>query len=622
MKFVALTYVWLFWLVPLAVVFSIWTARRRRQKTERLISPDLWPQMMPGFRPARRRVKAVLVILGILFACIALLRPQWGYTLREVKRKGIDLFVLVDTSDSMLAGDISPNRMERAKRELVDLLKYLHGDRIGLIAFAGRPFVACPLTTDYEAFGLFVDALDTDLIPVQGTDISGAVETALNSFSSDEGRSKAIILITDGEDTFGRPDAAAEKASVQGVRVFVIGMGSEKGAPIPLREGNGFKKDRSGNMVISRLDEASLQRMALAAGGSYVRSVTGDLDLEQIYLKGIKEVLQARELKSENKIVGEERFQIPLLLALLFLLLEPFVRETKTAVKFGALVRRLARIRGRRLGVGVLLFFLFVGHAGSAWAFAPFAFDRANGNYENEKYEEAKTLYEKILAKDPDNPKVHYNLADTYFRLGEFEKAEEHYLKASSAKESSLREYSLYNLGNTKYRQQKLEESIAYYDKVLEMNPKNEKAAANREFVKKLLKEQEKSRSEQQKQDQEQKEQQQQDQQESEQQAQQQQQQQQQAQQQQEQQQGQKGDKDQNEGQKQPESKAEADQPEEDQKEASDGEKPMYNAGEKSLSKEEAEFWLGAIQDDPKKAAQDMMKREVPAERARVEKDW
>ena len=295
----------------------------------------MWPQIIPDFSPGRRRVKAALVILGILFACIALLRPQWGYTLREIKRKGIDIFVLVDTSDSMLAEDISPNRMERAKRELVDLLKYLHGDRIGLIAFAGRPFVACPLTTDYEAFGLFVDALDTDLIPVQGTDISGAVETALTSFPSDESRSKAVILITDGEDTLGRVFASAQKAKEQGVRTFVIGMGSEKGAPIPLRVGNGFKKDRDGSMVISKLDEAALQKLALATGGSYVRSVTGDLDLEQIYLKGIKEVLEARELKSESKIVGEERFQIPLLFALLFLLWESFVRETKTRKGLG-----------------------------------------------------------------------------------------------------------------------------------------------------------------------------------------------------------------------------------------------------------------------------------------------
>ncbi|MBI2340527.1 MAG: VWA domain-containing protein [Deltaproteobacteria bacterium] len=304
---------------------------------------------MPGFRPARRIFKAVLVVLGIFFVCTALLRPQWGYTLREVKRKGIDLYVLVDTSDSMMAEDISPNRMERAKRELVDLMKYLHGDRIGLIAFAGRPFVACPLTTDYEAFGLFLDTLDTDLIPVQGTDISGAVETALNSFPPDAQRSKAIILITDGEDTRGGMAQAAQKAKEGEVRIFVIGMGSEKGAPIPLREGSGFKKDKNGGVVISRLDESSLQQLALATGGSYVRSVTGDLDLEQIYLKGIKEVLEARELKSESKIVGEERFQLPLLLALLLLLLEPFVGETKAPIKWGKiLLPLLGRTRNSR----------------------------------------------------------------------------------------------------------------------------------------------------------------------------------------------------------------------------------------------------------------------------------
>ena len=270
--------------------------------------------------------------------------------------------------------------------------------------------------------------------------------------------------------------------------------------------------------------------------------------------------------------------------------------------------------------ISILLFLLLIGYAAPSRSFSPFAFDRANGSYEREKYEEARALYEKILTNDPDNPKVHYNLADTYFRLGRFEEAEKHFLWALNAKDSSIREFSLYNLGNTKYRQQKLEDSIAYYDKVLEMNPDNEKAAANREFVKKLLEKKEKETSKEQQSQQNQ---------------------QQQGQQQEQQQSeaqskadwsGESGSPDKNQAQKQEEDQKQEQPkavappvPEEkspEQKEAVAKDQPMYNAGEKSLSKEEAEFWLGAIQDDPKKAAQDMMKREVPAERARVEKDW
>lgn len=335
----ALHFLWILWLIPLALFFYIWTGIRRQKKTEMIISKDLWSRMMPEFRPKMRYVKSALILLGIFFLGVALLRPQWGYQIREVKRVGIDIYVIVDTSDSMLAEDISPNRMERAKRELIDLLNYLRGDRIGLIAFAGRPFIACPLTVDYSAFRLFIDELDTDLIPVPGTDISGALQKALSSFDPGDNRSKAIILITDGEQTEGRLAAVIQKAKNMGVRIFVIGMGSEKGAPIPLKDGLGFKKDQAGKVVISSLKEEELQKLALATGGTYVRSVTGDLDLEQIYLKGIKRVLEAKELKLDQKIIGDERFQVPLFFAVLLILLEPLIREAKRPPSFKEVLR-------------------------------------------------------------------------------------------------------------------------------------------------------------------------------------------------------------------------------------------------------------------------------------------
>lgn len=333
MQFVSLQYLWLFWLIPLGIFFYFILEKKRRKKTKQIIAKELWPQMIPYFSPLRRYFKEALILVSLIFLLSSLLRPQWGYELREIKRRGVDIFVLVDTSDSMLAQDMKPNRMERAKRELVDLVSYLQGDRVGLIAYAGKSYVACPLTTDYETFSLFIDNLDTDLIPVQGTDISGAVSKALESFSTDQGRSKAIILITDGEDTTGGMVQAGENAKKEEVKIFVVGIGNENGAPIPLKEGNGFKKDASGQVVMSHLEEKELQQLALTTGGSYVRSVTGDLDLEQIYLKGIKEVLKAQELKTEKQTIGKERFQIPLLIALLLLIFETLVSETDQFIK-------------------------------------------------------------------------------------------------------------------------------------------------------------------------------------------------------------------------------------------------------------------------------------------------
>jgi len=319
-----------------------------RKRPKKIISRDLWSRMMPEYRPKLRHLKSALVLVGLFFLCVALLRPQWGYQIREIKRVGIDIYVIVDTSDSMMAEDISPNRMERAKRELIDLLSYLRGDRIGLIAFEGRPFVACPLTTDYSAFRLFIDELDTDLIPVQGTDIALAIDKALTSFDAQDNRSKAIILITDGEQTEGRMDSVTQKAKNMGVKIFVIGMGSEKGAPIPLPGGDGFKKDKDGKLVISKLREEPLQKLALDTGGTYVRSVTGDLDLEQIYLKGIQRTLKATELAMDQKIIGDERFQIPLFFAVLFILFEPFVREAKKQPSFREVFKPFWRRKKRK----------------------------------------------------------------------------------------------------------------------------------------------------------------------------------------------------------------------------------------------------------------------------------
>ena len=221
-------------------------------------------------------------------------------------------------------------RLERAKREIADLLNLLDGDRIGLVAFAGTAFVECPLTLDYSAASLFLEDIDTDLIPVKGTAIADAITTAVTAFEGGAADSRAVILITDGEDHTGRALAAAEEAQRQGVRIFAIGIGKPEGSPIPLARG-GFRKDRNGEMILSKLDETTLQKIALTTGGKYVRSVTGDLDLESIYLEGIKTSLVDRDLESSRRKRWEHRFQWFLALALLALFLEPLVPERRRA---------------------------------------------------------------------------------------------------------------------------------------------------------------------------------------------------------------------------------------------------------------------------------------------------
>jgi len=206
----------------------------------------------------------------------------------------------------------------------------LDGDRIGLIAFAGTSFVQCPLTLDYGAFKIFLDYLDPDLIPVPGTAIGDAIRTAVKSFNSRERTAKALIIITDGEDHESKPLEAAQEAKKEGVRIFTIGVGQEGGAPIPLKDGSGgFKKDERGDLVLSKLDETTLEKIALETGGSYVRSVTGDMDLNKIYKDDIRGSMEKKELRSTRKKRWEERFQWFVFAALVFLGLEFFMRETK-----------------------------------------------------------------------------------------------------------------------------------------------------------------------------------------------------------------------------------------------------------------------------------------------------
>jgi len=338
MRFGNVTYLLLLWLIPGLILFYIYAFRKKDKYIKMFCEATLFRQLTPEVSRRRQVFKAFLLILCIIFCILALTRPKWGFHWEEIKRKGVDIVICVDVSASMLAEDIKPNRLERAKRKIHDLINLLQGDRIGLVAFAGTSFVQCPLTLDYGACKIFLDYLDTDLIPVQGTALGEAIRTATGSFRKGERKSRVIILITDGEDHEGNPLEAAQVAKKEGIKIFAIGIGKESGAPIPDPNGGGLKKDSGGGLILSKLDEVTLQKIALETGGGYVRSVTGDMDLEKIYLEDIKKNIEQKELESTRRKQWEERFQWPLFLALLFLGLEAFYGE-KRKVKKAKLVR-------------------------------------------------------------------------------------------------------------------------------------------------------------------------------------------------------------------------------------------------------------------------------------------
>lgn len=316
------------WILPIIILALVYEIREKRIALARFAESNLVNRLTGEERRGGRFLKNLFMIASIALMIFALSGPRWGSHYQEVSQKGIDIMIAVDVSPSMLVEDVKPSRLERARREIMDFIKVIQGDRIGLVAFSGFAFVQCPLTLDYSACQMFLTDLKPDLIPVPGTDIGAAIEASLNSFDMGIGTDRVILLITDGEDNEGRGLKMAEMANEKGVKIFVFGIGDTSGGPIPSEDGaGGFKKDKRGKLILSKLDEESLKKIATVTGGDYVRSVAGDLDLDILYFDGIKYKTDAVKLKSGKIKVYEERFPIFLFMAFVLLILEVFIDD-------------------------------------------------------------------------------------------------------------------------------------------------------------------------------------------------------------------------------------------------------------------------------------------------------
>lgn len=320
---------WL-WLVPVAA-FLFFLAAMARNRAIRRFAGSGAGEIAGSFAPGRKKIKDIMMITAILFMMLALIRPQWGFKWQEVKRQGLDILIAIDTSNSMLAEDVKPNRIERAKLAVKDFIKKIRGDRIGLIAFSGTAFLQCPLTADYAGFLLTLQDVDVDTIPVGGTSISKAIYTALKSYEGGKGKYKILIVITDGEDLEGGVDEAIERAKQDNVMISCVGIGTPEGELIPLKgeEGKkGFLRDAEGNVVKTRLDEETMKKIALSTGGVYVRSTGAEFGLDLIYEEKLSK-LEKQDIESKMEKQYNERFQLPLALAFVLLLLEPMLGDRK-----------------------------------------------------------------------------------------------------------------------------------------------------------------------------------------------------------------------------------------------------------------------------------------------------
>jgi Ca-activated chloride channel family protein len=331
MHFARSEYLNLLWAMPLLCIFLFWSFRARRIRLSRLISSSLSPQLTKEFSRPKAIARATFAVGFFTFGILALARPQWGMRLETVRRQGVDVIAALDTSYSMNAEDVAPNRLANAKGEIHALLRRLKGDRIGLVAFAGIAEVLCPLTLDYGAAALFIDVANPGVLPDPGTSLAAAIKTATSAFIAKERKYKVLILFTDGEDLEGQVDQAAESAKEAGVIIYTVGIGTPQGKPVPVRDEKGdiveYRKDPSGQVVISSLDERSLAEIASRSGGRYFRASTSESEMDALYedISG----LEKKEMESRLLQNFEDQFQYPLAIGIICLFAEISLGERR-----------------------------------------------------------------------------------------------------------------------------------------------------------------------------------------------------------------------------------------------------------------------------------------------------
>jgi Ca-activated chloride channel family protein len=305
--------------------------KRRARLIKRFADKHLIKEIAPSVSIPKKVFKMALIAVAAAFALLALARPQWGFEWEETTRVGLDILIAMDVSKSMLARDVKPNRLERSKFAVKDLVKKLNGDRIGLVAFAGTAFLQCPLTIDYNGFMLTLDDLTTSTIPLGGTSISGAIQEAIGTLKGVDQKYKVLVIITDGEELEGSAIKAAEEAARQGLKIYCVGVGTAEGELIPVTDERGdraYLADREGRVVKTSLNEDLLKQIALTTGGNYVHATSSEFGLSLLYDKSISK-LEKHDIESKMRKHYQERFQIFLALALFLLFIESLISERR-----------------------------------------------------------------------------------------------------------------------------------------------------------------------------------------------------------------------------------------------------------------------------------------------------
>jgi Ca-activated chloride channel family protein len=337
-------YLYLLLLLPVMIALFIINEFRRRNSLKKLGETTLINRLIPEISGIRPVVKFLLQLLALSAAVIMLARPQFGSRIEEVKKQGVEVIIALDVSNSMLAEDIQPNRLTRAKQAISRLVDNLENDKIGLIVFAGDAYTQIPVTTDYVSAKMFLSTINPEMVPKQGTAIGAAIDLASRSFTPGEGKSKAMIIITDGENHEDDPVSAAGEATKIGIVIHTIGIGSAEGVPVPVATGGrrDYLKDADGSTVITKLDEEILKKIAMSAGGNYIRASNSNIGLDEIF-NDIRK-MKKEELESTMYTEYNDQFQIFAALAILFLLFDILIMDRKN--------RRLQDVRLFKFRIG------------------------------------------------------------------------------------------------------------------------------------------------------------------------------------------------------------------------------------------------------------------------------
>ena len=475
-------------LIPLLAVIRLWMVSRQKKRLRKFGDRDLVRQLMPDVSRFRPLVKFVLLLTALALIILMIARPQFGTKINREKRTGIETIIAMDISNSMLAEDVTPSRLDRSKMMVENLVDHFTNDKIGLIVFAGDAFIQLPITSDYVSAKMFLSSITPSMIATQGTDIAKAITMSTNSFTQQEGVGKAIIVITDGEDHEGGALEAAKEAQNKGMRVYVLGVGSPKGAPIPTGNGD-YMKDNMGQTVMTGLNEEMCRQIAQAGGGAYIHVENNSNAQDQLDHELDK--LAKKEIESTIYSDYDEQFQAVCIIVLLLLIIEVCILDIKNPMLKNVSLFK----RNKKAVVAVLSLLVATGVQAQG---DRLLVRQGNKQFRAGNYAEAEVSYRKAVEKNPRNAQAHYNLGNALLGQRKDSAAVVQFENAAKQETNAMRKaQSYHNIGVICQGQKQYAQAIEAYKEALRNNPTDDETRYNLELCKRQQQQQQNQQNQQ-----------------------------------------------------------------------------------------------------------------------------